>query len=71
MEFLVLLGNHLHLTILWNLFFDISILLYGEMLKLAELSHFLADFGSLEEERNGKNTPHFLFDFAYTRIIYH
>ncbi len=46
MEFLALLGNRLHLTVLRNLFFYISMLLYGKMLKLAELSHFLADFGS-------------------------
>ncbi len=49
MEILVLLGNPLHLTVLWNLFFDISILLYGKMLKMAEISHFWADFGSLKK----------------------
>ncbi len=37
MEFLVLLSNHLYLTVLSNLVFDISVLLYGKMLKLAEL----------------------------------
>ncbi len=31
------------------LFCEISILLYGKMLKLAEHSHFLPDFGSLKK----------------------
>ena len=32
-----------------KLLFDISMLMYGEMLKLAELSHSLADFGHLQK----------------------
>ena len=48
-EFLVLLGNYLHLSILWNLFFDISILMYGKILKLTELSHFSGQILSLSK----------------------
>ena len=45
MEIYVLSGNNLDLTIPWVWFFDISMLLYGEILKLAGLTHFLAYFG--------------------------
>ena len=42
----MLSDSNLHLTAIGNLFFDISMLLYEDMLKLAELGNFLADFGN-------------------------
>ncbi len=32
-----------------KLLFDISMLMYGKMLKLAEIGHFWADFGPLQK----------------------
>ena len=36
----MLSDSNIDLSVIENLFFDISMLLYGQMLKLAELSHF-------------------------------
>ncbi len=49
MEYKILLGSNIHLAIIWNWFFGISMLLYGKMLKCAERSHFLADFGHVQK----------------------
>ena len=45
----MLLGGSLGLAIRRVSFFDISMLLYGKVLKLTGLSHFLADFGALKK----------------------
>ena len=64
----MLSGSNLDLTIIWAWFFYISMLLYGKMLKLAELSHFLADFGPVQKmvfavkfELLGQIRPNFEF----------
>ena len=44
MEFQDLLGSNLYLAIPCLSFFDISMLLYGKLVKFAGLSHFQADF---------------------------
>ena len=45
----MLSGSNLDLTMVRVRLFDISMLLYGKMLKSAELSHFLANFGPAQK----------------------